>query len=216
MYFIPLFGLLCLIIGSIPTGYIIVRIANGSNVFHTGNGNPGLNNINGNFGVQLSVMLGIIDFVLKIIVPRFFLFAAAAYQYIEMIHDWMILYGILCVMIGNAWSIFSGFKGGRGIFLLFTSLIVLSPSSWMWVLLVPLMCRIFKIDSAPIVLLCLIPLIVYYRMDSSSLCISISLILVLLLKRVLGNGDVNVMKISTLAMRLIYDRDKKESDVEMH
>ena len=67
--FYLLFGILFWVIGSIPSGYLIVRLIEGKDVFLAGNGNPGLNNINENFGAQLTVMLGISDLIVKVLIP---------------------------------------------------------------------------------------------------------------------------------------------------
>ena len=99
--FYLLFGILFWVIGSIPSGYLIVRLIEGKDVFLAGNGNPGLNNINENFGAQLTVMLGISDLIVKVLIPRFVLFAASSYQVIPPNDEWVVLYGILCVLIGN-------------------------------------------------------------------------------------------------------------------
>ena len=207
--FYLLFGTLFWVIGSIPSGYLIVRLIEGKDVFLAGNGNPGLNNIYDNFGAQLTVMLGISDLIVKVLIPRFVLFAASSYQIIPPNDEWVVLYGILCVLIGNGWSMFSKFKGGKGVYILFTSLMFLSPSNWIWVLLIPLFSKIFKIDSAPITLLALVPLLMFYWRDSNALIISIGLIGVILLKRVFSSSIQTTTnnKLLVLLNRLLYDRD---------
>ena len=207
--FYLLFGILFWVIGSIPSGYLIVRLIEGKDVFLAGNGNPGLNNINENFGAQLTVMLGISDLIVKVLIPRFVLFAASSYQVIPPNDEWVVLYGILCVLIGNGWSMFSKFKGGKGVYILFTSLMFLSPSNWIWVLLIPLFSKIFKIDSAPITLLALVPLLMFYWGDSNALIISIGVIGVILLKRVFSSSIQTTTNNNLLVLlnRLLYDRD---------
>ena len=215
LLFYVLFGVVCLIIGAFPTGYIIVKISKSDNVFAIGNGNPGLNNIKDNLGGHLSVMLGITDFIVKIIIPRFILFTAAAYQIIDSIPVWLILYGMLWVIIGNSWSMFSKFKGGRSIYILFTSLLVLDFSAWMWVLGIPIVRKIFKIDSAPIALVGITLLFVYYWGDTNEMVVSSLIISVIALKRVVGNGVGTTLKKGNhlrLLVRLIYDRDERASN----
>ena len=209
--FYLLFGILFWVIGSIPSGYLIVRLIEGKDVFLAGNGNPGLNNINENFGAQLTVMLGISDLIVKVLIPRFVLFAASSYQVIPPNDEWVVLYGILCVLIGNGWSMFSKFKGGKGVYILFTSLKFLSPVNWLWVLLIPLFSKVFRLDSAPVVLVSLLLILVFYRNDPSSLIISCFIIGVVIVKRLFSNKmpESSGQKMRTLINRLVYDRDTR-------
>ena len=113
--------------------------------------------------------------------------------------------------MGSEMCIRDRFKGGKGVYILFTSLMFLSPANWLWVLLIPLFSKVFRLDSAPIVLVSLLLILVFYRNDPSSLIISCLIIAVVIGKRLFSHR-VSLsprQTVMTLINRLVYDRDNK-------
>ena len=106
---------------------------------------------------------------------------------------------------------FSKFKGGKGVYILFTSLMFLSPVNWLWVLLIPLFSKVFRLDSAPVVLVSLLLILVFYRNDPSSLIISCLIIGVVIVKRLFSNRmpESSRQTMRTLINRLVFDRDTR-------
>jgi glycerol-3-phosphate acyltransferase PlsY len=117
------------LIGSIPTAYIITRLATGKDIRKLGGGNVGTRNVFHEVGLWAGIVVGIFDIgkgaaavflstwlmkpwlmespSLRLVdAPQFFVFAAA-----------------LAVVAGHLWSVFLKFTGGNG---LATSLGVLS------------------------------------------------------------------------------------------
>lgn len=125
---IVLFG--AYLVGSIPTGYIFGRWFFGVDVTQHGSGNIGATNVARVFGSQYFFMIFLID-------------AAKAFLYLWMVASvfsgdiahilsptlTLQLVGIM-LLIGNAYSIFLGFTGGKGVATMCGVLYYLFPPFW--------------------------------------------------------------------------------------
>jgi acyl phosphate:glycerol-3-phosphate acyltransferase len=101
--------IICYLIGTIPTSYLLVKFFGGKNIFESGSGNPGALNSyesTGKKGIGVAVL--IFD-VLKGIIA-----AVVAYQIAGGAHL-PYLAGLIWVIIGNNYNIFFGGRGGRGL-----------------------------------------------------------------------------------------------------
>ena len=102
-YFIPLISYL---MGSIPFGYIIVRVTAGADIRKTGSGNIGATNV-----YRKSRSAGVVTLLLD---------AGKGYLAV-MIAAWISGDGVwtgiaaLCVMIGHVFTVWLRFRGGKGV-----------------------------------------------------------------------------------------------------
>ena len=111
------------LIGSIPTAYLIGRLVKNVDIRDYGSGNVGGSNLWHNVGKIGNVPQCILDILIKGSVPI-----------------WIGLYGLgldptapllvvvpLLAILGHNWSIYLKFQGGRGIAVVFGSLLALAP-----------------------------------------------------------------------------------------
>lgn len=113
---VVLYAILAYLIGSIPSGLIIGKLIFGTDVRQYGSKNIGATNTYRVLG-------------LKAALPVFLCDAAKGMIGVGLFHgtpSTMILGGILA-MVGHNWSVFLGFKGGRGVATGLGVLIMLSP-----------------------------------------------------------------------------------------
>lgn len=96
------------ILGGIPTGYIIGKYWKGIDIRQYGSGNPGTANVYRTLGKWPGIITFVIDFT-KGIGPTL----AAAYFFPEN-YTIIITCGALTI-VGHIWTIFLGFKGGKGV-----------------------------------------------------------------------------------------------------
>ena len=111
------------LIGSIPTAYLIGRLVKNVDIRDYGSGNVGGSNLSHHVGKIGNVPQCILDILIKGSVPI-----------------WIGLYGLgldptapllvvvpLLAILGHNWSIYLKFQGGRGIAVVFGSLLALAP-----------------------------------------------------------------------------------------
>ena len=105
-------GLLALVIayllGSIPFGYIIVRLKTGSDVRASGSGNIGATNVLRTTGRAAGVVTLLLDFA------KGYLAAWLAYRLTGGDPYWSSAAAI-AVVLGHAYPVFLGFKGGKAV-----------------------------------------------------------------------------------------------------
>jgi len=95
------------ILGAIPTGYIITKLVKKVDVREYGSGNIGATNVYRVLGIKWALVVVLLD-ILKGVIP---ILAGMAVLESEIL---IILLGIVAIM-GHNWTIFLGFKGGRGV-----------------------------------------------------------------------------------------------------
>ncbi|NBV51233.1 glycerol-3-phosphate 1-O-acyltransferase [bacterium] len=100
--------LICYLVGSFPTGVVISKRKYGLDVREVGSGNIGATNITRVFGWYAGFLTFLIDF-LKGAVPLWLmqLFFSEA--------PWVVTAGGICLVVGHCYSLFLGFKGGKGV-----------------------------------------------------------------------------------------------------
>lgn len=112
------------LIGSIPFGYLIVRLTGGGDIRHRGSGNIGATNV----AREAGPLPGILTLLLDGGKGYFAVWLGQRFT-----HDnprWMILAALLA-MIGHSFPIWLGFRGGRGVA---TGVGVFLPICWQAVL----------------------------------------------------------------------------------
>ncbi|MQG07442.1 MAG: glycerol-3-phosphate 1-O-acyltransferase PlsY [SAR202 cluster bacterium] len=128
---IPLYaviGLQLYLLGSVPWGYIVYRIRTGRDIREYGSGKIGTSNMFRTSGKYIGFSVLILDCLkggIAVLVTS------------NLIHNnWIMVLMLLLVVVGHNWSVFLGFKGGRGIAPALGSLLILTPVSAALALLV--------------------------------------------------------------------------------
>ena len=110
------------ILGSLPFGYLVAR-AHGVDVFKVGSGNPGATNVKRMIGAKAGNTVLVLD-VLKGA-------AATAWPMLPMLTAprpmVLALIGVVAAVIGHSFSLFTKFRGGKGVATAAGGLVVLMP-----------------------------------------------------------------------------------------
>ena len=110
------------LIGAIPTGVIMTRLAGGEDIRQVGSGNIGATNVYRTAGRKLGVLTLLGD-CLKSVIPL--LIAGSVFHYQG---GALALVG-LAAFIGHCFPVYLGFKGGKGVATALGVFLVLSPQS---------------------------------------------------------------------------------------
>jgi glycerol-3-phosphate acyltransferase PlsY len=94
--------------GGIPTGYLIVRRLMGIDIRERGSGNPGTANVYRVAGARAGAVTLLVD-ALKGFVPVL----VAHHFYPD--QPWFVVLCGAAAIIGHDWTVFLGFKGGKGV-----------------------------------------------------------------------------------------------------
>jgi glycerol-3-phosphate acyltransferase PlsY len=118
-------------LGSLPFGYVVAR-AHGVNIFKEGSGNPGATNVKrvlgekfGAKGKRAGNLVFALDAVKGALAAAWPLFMALPYNDARLLG----LVGVIAAVLGHSFSIFTKFKGGKGVATAAGGLIVLMPLS---------------------------------------------------------------------------------------
>lgn len=110
------------VLGSLPFGYLVAR-AHGVDIFKVGSGNPGATNVKRTLGAKAGNTVLVLD-VLKGA-------AATAWPLLPMLtapHPMVLeLVGVVAAVIGHSFSLFTRFRGGKGVATAAGGLVVLLP-----------------------------------------------------------------------------------------
>ncbi|HEY8994844.1 MAG TPA: glycerol-3-phosphate 1-O-acyltransferase PlsY [Lacunisphaera sp.] len=119
------------LLGSLPFGYIVAR-AHGVDIFKVGSGNPGATNVKRVLGEKFGAKgkrAGNLVFLLDAVKGAL----AAAWPALPFLHapeDRLLgLIGVIAAVLGHSFSIFTKFKGGKGVATAAGGLVVLMPVS---------------------------------------------------------------------------------------
>lgn len=114
----PAVIVLAYFIGALPTGLILVRVLRGEDIRKHGSGNIGAVNVLRVAGPAVAATVLLVD-VLKGLVPVLLALRAG-------LAPWAVVAAGLAAIAGHNWSIFLGFRGGKGIATSFGVLVGLS------------------------------------------------------------------------------------------
>ncbi|HLY22542.1 MAG TPA: glycerol-3-phosphate 1-O-acyltransferase PlsY [bacterium] len=103
----PAVIVLAYFIGALPTGLILVRVLRGEDIRKYGSGNIGAANVLRVAGPAVAAAVLLVD-VLKGLVPVLVALRAG-------LAPWAVVATGLAAIAGHNWSIFLGFRGGKGI-----------------------------------------------------------------------------------------------------
>lgn len=111
------------IIGSIPTGYLIVKAKTGEDIRKVGSGSTGATNVKRVLGKKWFFIVMILDALkgaLPVVLAYFFLHAYAQYGISPVV-------AAVAVLLGHSKSIFLGFTGGKSVASGVGTIIALNP-----------------------------------------------------------------------------------------
>jgi len=108
------------LLGSIPTAYIVTRLARGSDVRQLGGGNVGGLNVYWEVGFLPAVVVAIVD------LGKGAAAIAIAYWLLDL-EVYFVLAAALAVVVGHNWMLFLKFSGGKGMGPAIGGLFVLLP-----------------------------------------------------------------------------------------
>ncbi|MBA7603216.1 Glycerol-3-phosphate acyltransferase [subsurface metagenome] len=125
MIVLSFIGLIILgyLIGSIPVGFILGKLARGIDIREHGSGNIGMTNVMRILGVRAGVFVFFAD-IAKGAAAVALAWAILAYSPNMVV--WGQVAGGAAAIVGHSWPIYIGFKGGRGIATGFGAVLVLS------------------------------------------------------------------------------------------
>ncbi|HEV2860650.1 MAG TPA: glycerol-3-phosphate 1-O-acyltransferase PlsY [Pyrinomonadaceae bacterium] len=102
---------LAYLIGSIPFGYLIVRLRGGGDVRETGSGGTGATNVTrraGKWAGILTLLLDALKGTLVALLARRFLAEGFGV-------DWWVVAASLAAVVGHVFPVWLGFRGGKGV-----------------------------------------------------------------------------------------------------
>jgi len=105
------------LIGSIPMGLIVARVAKGIDIREHGSGNIGLTNVIRTLGWGPGLVTGILDF-LKGYLPVLFAmghFTPQDFGGMTVIYETIVILVAAALVIGNLYPVYLLFKGGKGV-----------------------------------------------------------------------------------------------------
>ena len=157
------FCILAYLIGSIPTGYIIVKLKTGKDIRQVGSGSTGATNVKRVLGKKWFFIVMLLDAfkgALPVIISKYFLSAG-------MLLDPYGVYAVACaifVIVGHSKPLFLNFKGGKSVASGVGTILALSPLAGLLIALiwsvVTYISRYVSLGS--IVALVLSPFIMYF------------------------------------------------------
>ncbi|HET9478568.1 MAG TPA: glycerol-3-phosphate 1-O-acyltransferase PlsY [Pyrinomonadaceae bacterium] len=106
---------LAYLIGSIPFGYLIVKLTAGADIRQTGSGGTGATNVSRRAGK----LAGIATLLLDALKGAVAVFVAAKwsdqFQPNWIVADWIIVGSAVAVIVGHIFPVWLGFRGGKGV-----------------------------------------------------------------------------------------------------
>ena len=102
--------ILAYFIGSIPVGYLFVRLIRGEDLRKLGSGSTGATNVSRILGMKFFVIVSILD-VLKGILAVWL----ASILMPDIFRDWFIVSAGLMAIFGHVYPVWLKFKGGKGV-----------------------------------------------------------------------------------------------------
>jgi len=110
------------LIGSIPSGVIVSRLARGIDVRDYGSGGMGMTNVLRTVGARAGVLVFLAD------MAKGAAAVSLAWPFLASYPDmvaWGQMAGGVAVIIGHSWPVFIGFRGGRGVTTGFSALLTM-------------------------------------------------------------------------------------------
>jgi glycerol-3-phosphate acyltransferase PlsY len=196
-----LFFAISYLLGSIPFGYLFVKIFKGKNVLEIGWRKTSASNVAKHVSMFLGVLAGILDVLkgsLAVLLPKYLGFDLTSQA----------VCGIFAI-VGHNWSIFLKGAGGRGVGTFGGALLVLSPKFFAFSVLLSLpFLLILNSPLATIFLLLSAILFSSLSFNQPLLIFSLASFLIILLKRLSPVSEISLKNLNLVKNRLLYDRDE--------
>ncbi len=125
---LPLLILLAYLVGAIPTGVILTRLAGTEDIRKVGSGNIGATNVYRVGGRKLGILTLVGDALKGAIPVAFVLFSGYSAEIVAMT--------AAAAFLGHCYPVYLGFKGGKGVATGLGILLILSPLTVFGILLV--------------------------------------------------------------------------------
>ncbi|HWW75194.1 MAG TPA: glycerol-3-phosphate 1-O-acyltransferase PlsY [Pyrinomonadaceae bacterium] len=123
---------LAYLLGSIPFGYLLVRLSGGGDVRETGSGGTGATNVTRRAGKGVGVLTLLLDAlkgVAAVLVARSLLGARPG-------ADWWVCAAAVAAVLGHVFPVWLGFRGGKGVATGLGVFLVLAPIATLCALVV--------------------------------------------------------------------------------
>ena len=172
MYFFPLLGY---VFGAIPSAYVVGKLSAGVDIRQVGSGNVGTTNALRVLGRAAGAMVLVLD-VCKILVVLWLA------RWVGLTYNLQLLTAAAAI-IGHNWSIFIGFKGGKGV--------AVSTGMILWFYPLPALVAIFSF-------IIVVAISRYVSLGSVVAALCVPLVMVFL-----HDSAVDILYTTSLAMMLI-------------
>jgi glycerol-3-phosphate acyltransferase PlsY len=212
IYFI-IFSIACYTIGSIPNSYYFGKYFLKINILNQGTGHSGLSNLYIFLSYKKILLLLFFDVILKGAIPAYFLYNLFPES----------IFSLFFIIIGHNWSFLIKFKGGKGLAVSIGIIIGLNYKLFLILLLLFMVFWVlmkFKDSSLPwIIAFFLLPFIYivdykfynffFYDEDFNLFIITITIFILLLFRRSLGNRFIDIFNYRIFLNRLFFDRESR-------
>ena len=198
-----LFLLASYLLGTLPTAYIVARLAKGIDIRRYGSGSVSASNVQTHVGLRAFALVGAIDFFKGLLPVILGLWLG--------LDPWVVMAAGVATVIGHDWSPYLGFVGGRGIGPSMGMLLPVAPIEVVVASLIFLAGRKHKYDAFWCILgIALLPVLALILRRPAPVVVAAAAILLLtILKRL----EANRMPVApgqwrqVLLTRLLFDRD---------
>ena len=110
------------VVGSLPFGYLVAK-ANGVDIFSVGSRSPGATNVKRSVGPKAGNLVFILDFLKGLIATGWIgLFNSTPENAVP-----YALIGLIAAVVGHSFSLFTGFRGGKGVATMLGGVMALMP-----------------------------------------------------------------------------------------
>ena len=110
------------LLGSLPFGYLVAK-SYGVDIFKTGSGNPGATNVKRTLGAKAGNTVLVLDIVKGAVATGWPLLPVIVTPHQQV----LAVIGVVAAVLGHSFSIFTRFKGGKGVATAAGGLLVLMP-----------------------------------------------------------------------------------------
>jgi glycerol-3-phosphate acyltransferase PlsY len=120
-------GVLAYLLGSIPFGYLLVRIFRKEDIRQKGSGNIGATNVIRSGAKGLGAVTFLLDVLKGYLAVLFCEFIVGRMQLSPSVRVNAVALAALCAILGHIFTIWLGFKGGKGVATAFGVFLALAP-----------------------------------------------------------------------------------------
>lgn len=203
----PLLVVFSYLLGSFPTAYLAGRSMKGIDIREYGSGNVGASNVSVHVSRLAFLAVGPFDF-LKGMVP------AWAARRLDLSLEVGVMAG-LAAMVGHSWSLYLGFKGGRGISVGLGTMAMIAPLEFLLVLFILALAVLMK--NVPLGIgigMASSPLLAWLLKEPAPVMAGCgALALLTFAKRLLANWEpLRGPKREAIINRLLFDRDIRDRE----